>query len=402
MSSNCFLGPASNDCRDHPNARGQRRHAEEKGPFGKSNRRKGSSRTRTATPAKKENPTLDGFEKALSFTLSQNAQSQQAAPNSHVPAESNLAGQTAMSFNKHPTQVIIFGYSSESQWAALDFYEKASYGMICEDYARDPPAATKRYPTTFSTPRSVKRSLSKAEKSMVFKYDGGEAWVKVTFDSAEAAERAIESSPTQIYGHWVYAQLYNGIGPEQDEPIPIKEGERGLRQPRSKPQTMGSSQAQRRNFPQDSGATLPRSFAPSAQSPVDQSHDTSPSSSTATSGTATGVEYPDLRQRHVPGSANAEQQAQPHDPRMMRHFPDIPRTVLRPASEAFLPQPTWWEKHVKWLSDMGLIPEEIIGNGIPLREDGGVDLLRASFYWRFFYWIDSTFGTDFCGLRDDD
>lgn len=308
-----------------------------------------------------------------------------------------------MSLNKQPTQVIIFGYSSESQWAALDFYEKASYGTICEDYARDPPAAAKRYPSAFSSPRGVRRLLSKAEKSMVFKYNGGEAWVKVTFDSAEAAERAIESSPTQIYGHWIYAQLYRGVGPEKDEPIPIKEGERGLRQPRSKPQTMGSSQAQRTRFPQDNGATLPRSFAPSAQQPADQSHDTSPSSSTATSGTATGVEYPDLRQRNVPQPANAEQQGQqPRNPQMMRHFPDIPRTVLRPASEAFLPQPTWWEKQLKWLSDMGLIPGEIIGNGMPLMEDGSVDLARASFYWRFFYWIDSTFGTDFCGLRDDE
>ena len=305
-----------------------------------------------------------------------------------------------MSVNKQPTQVIIFGYS-ESQWAALDYYEKASCGMICEDYAREPPTGAKRYPSTFSSPHT-RRPLTKAEKTMVFKYDGGESWVKVTFDSAEAAERAIELSPVQIYGHWVYAQPYRGIGPERDEPIPVKEGERGLRKPRQKLQTYGPSYTQRGSTQQDGRATVPRSFAPSAQPPADQSHDTSPSSSTATSGTATGVEYPDLHQRNVPQSTDSGQSSQPqHNPRMMRHFPDTPRTILRPASEAFLPQPTWWERQLKWLSEMGLLPGEVIGNGIPLLDNGRPDLVRASFYWRLFYWIDSHFGTDFCGLKDD-
>ena len=392
----------SRACRDHPNARGQKRHVEEKGPFGKSNRRKGSSRTRTATPARKENPTIDGFEKALSFTLTQELQSQQGTPSSRVHNDGSIAAQHSMSANKQPTQIIIFGYSLESQWAALDFYEKGSYGMICEDYAREPPTGAKRFPSTFSSPHS-RRPLTKPEKTMVFKYDGGESWVKVTLDSAEAAERAIELSPVQIYGHWVYAQLYRGIGPERDEPIPVQEGERGLRQPRPKPQTVGPSYTQRGNPQQESGATLPRSFAPSAHAPPDQSHDTSPSSSTATSGTATGVEYPDLRQRNVPQPTDANQPDQTqNNPRMMRHFPDTPRTVLRPASEAFLPQQTWWERQVKWMSEMGLIPGEVIGSGIPLLDDGRPDLGKASFYWRFFYWIDSHFGTDFCGLKDDE
>ena len=249
---------------------------------------------------------------------------------------------------------------------------------------------------------------------MAFKYDGGEHWVKVTFDSAEAAERAIESSPRQIYGHWVYAQLYHGNKAEKDEPIPIEEGERELGRPRHKPHTVGASFAHRANAQQPGGSTLPRSFTvdPSAQAGADQAIDSSPSSSTATSGTATGAEYPDLRQRNVPQpesrtQANQqqprnEQQQQQRDPRMMRHFPDIPRTILRPASEAFLPQPTWWERQAKWLSDMGLLPGEVIGNGIPLTEDGNVDLARASFYWKFFYWIDNHFGTDICGLKDDD
>ena len=390
---------------DHPNARGQKRHVEEKGPFGKSKGRKGSSRIRTATPAKKDNPTLEGFEKALNFTINQEAQSHQGTPASTgIQTDNNLTSQHSISINKQPTQVMIFGYSTDSQWAALDVYERSSYGMICEDYARTPPESGRRYPTAFSFPHA-KRPLTKAEKVMAFRYDGGEHWVKITFDSAEAAERAIEHSPCQIYGHWVYAQLYHGFGPEKDEPIPIQEGERELGQPRQKPQTMGASFAQRGSMQQQpGGATLPRSFTatPSAQADPNQSHDSSPSSSTATSGTATGIEYPDLRQRNVPQSGPSPQpNHQPRNPQMMRHFPDTPRTILRPASEAFLPQSTWWERQVKWLSDMGLIPGEIIGNGIALTEDGRVDLARASFYWRFFYWIDTHFGSDFCGLRDE-
>ncbi|KAL9098062.1 MAG: hypothetical protein Q9163_006203 [Psora crenata] len=390
---------------DHPNARGQKRHVEEKGPFGKSNRRKGSTRSRTATPAKKENPTVDSFEKALNFTLSQEAQARQKMPASaRIQNENNIASQHHISVNKEPTQVMIYGYSPDSEWAALDVYERSSYGMICEDYARTPPEFTRKYPTAFSS-ANVRRPLTRAEKAMAFKYSGGECWVKVTFDSAEAAERAVEHSPCQIHGHWVYAQLYHGTGPERDEPIPIKEGEYDLRRPRYKPHTIGASFAQRGNVQQQGGTTLPRSHTvnPPTKLNAGQANGASPSSSTATSGTATGVEYPDLRQRSVPRpGSDAQGDHQQRNPQMMTHFPEIPRTVLRPASEAFLAQPTWWERQVRWLSNMGLIPGEIIGNGIPRTEQGDLDLARASFYWRFFYWIDSHLGTDICGLRDDD
>ena len=383
---------------DHPNARGQKRHVEEKGPFGKSNKRKGSSRTRTATPAKRENPTLDGFEKAMSFTISQDTQSQQVtAPTARIQNDNVLTAQHNISLDRQPTQVLIFGYSTSSQWAALEFYERSSHGMICEDYARTPPEATMRYPNTFSSPHA-RRPLNKTEKIMAFRYDGGEHWVKVTFDSREAAERAIEHSPAQIYGHWVYAQLYHGTGPETDEAIIILEGEQELGRPRQKPQISGVSFAQRGNVQEPGGVTLPRSFTvnPSA-------HDTSPSSSTATSGTATSVDYPSLLPRHVPHPGdNAPMDGQHPNSLMMTHFPDVPRTILRPSSEAFLPQLTWWERQLKWLSEMGLIPGEVIGNGVPLNVDGKVDLAKASFYWRFFYWIDACLGTDICGLKDDD
>ena len=284
------------------------------------------------------------------------------------------------------------------QWAALDTYERFSGGMICEDYARDPPSGAKRYPSTFSAPHT-RRARTKAERVLAAHYDGGNYWVKVTFDSAEAAAHATATSPAQIYGHWVYVQPYHGHGPEKDEPIPVKAGEQGQGRFASQPPPRSQ-----RNKPQQQqgSSTLSRSFAPSTEDTPHQSYDTSPSSTTATSATATGIEYPDLRQRH-PSQAETPHTGDepPNNPEMMRHFPDLPRTKLHPASEAFLPQPSWWERQIKTLSDYGLLPGDIIGHVMPVKEDGTLDSDKASFYWKFFYWIDSHFGTEICGGKDD-
>ena len=272
--------------------------------------------------------------------------------------------------------------------------------MICEDYPREPPAGSKKYPATYSSPHP-QRPLTKAEKAMAFRYDGGKHWVKVTFDSSEAADRAVDSSPAQIYGHWVYAQPYHGKGPERDESIPVQDEERERQEPFQKSHTMGPTLTQRGQILSQTGTTIP-SFAPSAETNANQEHESSPSSSTATSATATGVEYPNLQQRRPAQDQerlSTEQDSQ--NRQMMQFFPSVPRTVLKPPTEAFLPQKTWWETQIQWLSELGLMPGEIIGSGVPLREDGKPDLIHASFYWRFFYWIDSLLGTDICGLKDD-
>lgn len=320
---------------DHPNARNQRRHVDEKGPFGRATRRRATSRTRTATPAKKDNLTLDGFEEAMSFDLNHSQPATPAQRETPRPSTSTT---------KQPTQVVIYGYSAETQWAALDAFERASYGYFCEDYPRTPPEAGKRLSEAFSTPPRGRRSLSKMEKALALRYAGGQHWVKVTFDSTEAAERALEHSPAQIYGHWVHAGIYHGAGPARDEALPIIEGS---------------------------------TESPQATSLVDSSHPATDRSS-------------EVRQRILAQESG-----------MMTHFPTVPRTVLRPSTEAFLPQLTWWERQMKWLAEAGLVPGEVIGNGIPLKVDGCPDVSRASFYWKFFYWIDSLLGTDICGLKDD-
>ena len=282
--------------------------------------------------------------------------------------------------------------------------------MICEDYDREPPAELQKYPKTFSSGTSVhRRPLTQQERRMAFKYAGGKHWIKVTFDSAEAANRAIEHSPFSIYGKWVYAELYHGEAPT-DEEIPILEGEQEQGRPARRPaQTLSAAFAQQASHQQRATATLPRSFNPPAMSQADDQRPNgalSSSPSTASSATATGPEYPNLRHRHQSqtqedATSTVAQNATPgqYDPRFMRHFPHIPRTVIRPAHEAFLPVPTFTERCVQWLRANGWLPGDFIGDGAPRDPNGNFDWNAATWYWRFWYTFDNYFGTDVCGLR---
>lgn len=378
-------------------------------------RRRGSSRTRTATPAKKENPTLDGFEQAMRHDLKKAAEVQQEANESVRPQNDGTgASRHVPTYEKEPTSVILYGYSSATQWAAIDTFEKASHGMICEDYEREPPAEFRKYPKTYSSTSSVhRRPLTKQERQLAFKYAGGEHWIKVTFDSAEAADRAIEVSPANIFGHWVYAELYHGTGPEFDRVIPIQEADQLQGKPARKPaQTLSAAFAQQASNQQRATATLPRSFNPTAISQADDqrpNEDPSSSPSTASSATATGPEYPNLRNRHATQDVVSTQNAAPaqiqtpqqYNPRMMKHFQDRPRTVLRPAQEAFLPVPTWTDRQIAWLRANGLIPGDFIGDGLPLNANGEFDWNAANLYWRVCYLLDKYLRTDFCGLKED-
>ncbi len=397
--------------RGHPNARGHRRQPEEKGPFGKSSIRKSSSRaSRTATPAKKDHPALDGFEQAMKHDQKkQAAEAQQQSSTTRAQSDSTSI-QRQPSFTKEPTQVILFGFSPSRQCEAIEKYEIFSCGMICEDYPRKP---LPRIPDTFGSPASTRRALTPAEKALVKKFAGGNHWIKVTFDSAEAAERAIYCSPHQIGAHWVYAQEYRGVGPDVDEPILTRRDDQGpqlLGAPSRPSQTIGPSFGQKSNIDSSGTTTLPRSFATNVMPPASEQEPTgivSLSSSTASSATATGPSNSDLRNRHISQTEENRSSiiSQPNRqattrPQGFTHFPDIPRTVLRPASEAFLPHPTWSESMLQRLINAGWIPSDFIGNGAPRLENGDFDHANASYYWIFCHWLDSKLGTDLCGLQD--
>ena len=306
---------------------------------------------------------------------------------------------------------MLYGFLESSQPDAIKFYETVSGGIICEDYARDPPP---KIPNSFSLSASYPaRALTPAETQLAKQYRGGKNWIKVTFDSTDAAERAIEASPHVIAGHYVYAQAFRGVEPDVDEPILQPKADtqsRSLGAFNRPSQTIGPSFGQRTNIGSRNAATLPRSFI-TGTVPQSTDHDAngvvSHSSSTASSATATGPDHPNLRNRHQPQteenrSSTIAQQNPPATPRPQTytHFPDMPRTVIRPASEAFLPHPTWSESMMQRLVNAGWIPGDFIGDGVPRLQNGDFDYANASFYWRFMHWIDSVFGTDLCGIKD--
>lgn len=424
-SFSSVLTSLADTCRDHPKARGQKRHLEEKGPFGKSTRRKGSSRGRsTITPAKKENLTLDGWEAAMKYSAKVDAQAQQENASTRSQNDGNVASHHAPSYIKEPTQIMVFGYQKSREWKAIDVYEKISGGIICENYARGAPVELQKYPDSFNSDTHIHpRKLTPQEKKLASSWSGGESWVKLTCDSAEAAARAVEGSGQQVYGHWVYAELWHGMGPTVDESIPIRDEDLGhgpfssAKAPRKSSQTLSAAFSQHPSIQQRATATLSRSFNPTATSQTDNQrpHEAiSSSPSTASSATATGPENPDFRNRQPfqnegNGPSSTMQNNTPaqmvvpgqYNPAMMRHFQDRPRTILRPASEAFLPMPTWWERQTKRLRETGWIPGDFIGDTLPITANGDFDWAAASWYWRACYWVDSHFGTDICGLKDD-
>lgn len=364
--------------------------------------------SRSATPAKKENPTLDGFEKALKYDQERAAAEAQEKPNTSKPHNEGVT--TVSSSIKVPTEVALYGFAPGTHWAAINFYERASLGSICEDYDRDPPIERRRIPNAFAAAQMVRsRALTRQEAVLARQYHGGNCWIKVTFDSAEAADRAINSSPHQVQGHWIYAELFRGAEPNHpDEPIPLQKADLGrgpygsaAPAPRVS-RSLGSSFAKKNKLQTRSNATLPSSFTSASVVQEDSQEArnvTSQSSSTATSATATAPEYPDLRNRIV---NQPVQNARPpqRDPRFFTHFPDVPRTVLRPAHEALLPQPTWLEACLQRLSANGWLPGDMIGNGPPFLDNGKFDWASASLYWKVFYWFDSHLWTDFCGTKD--
>ncbi|KAI9663248.1 MAG: hypothetical protein M1821_008296 [Bathelium mastoideum] len=206
-----------------------RRYPEEKGPFGKSTSLRGLSRSRTYTPARKEDQakldnqraTDDVFNKWKAGLKEKNKSSEDSRDDALAVIDPGLASNPpATTIIKEPSEVILYGFGSETQWAAIAFYEEASQGMIYEDYERTAPST--RFDHTFANTASRAASLSRLSQAALRKKNtwvGGEHWIKVTFDSPESAENACRVSPHNICGYRVYAERYRGIGPDQDVPI---------------------------------------------------------------------------------------------------------------------------------------------------------------------------------------
>lgn len=236
--------------------------------------------------------------------------------------------------------------------------------------------------------------------------DGGEHWVKVTFESAQAAEAAMFSSPQKILGHLVYADPYHGLPPPRDEAIPdpvTAAGEifaaafrseeshqsrslRGL-PPRGPPRpTEGRGQP----------ATLPKSFTTtSLPTDMDMSPPQSQTSSyTLDTATATvGTTSDSLTASSATITGTSVQQSTPqNDDIYCKTIPTVRRTKLISAEQALLPQTSYTQRILNMIPFLKWFSGSMIGDQVPRTDNGEFDWDKASLYWKFICWLDSTFG----------
>ncbi|KAF2712118.1 hypothetical protein K504DRAFT_499229 [Pleomassaria siparia CBS 279.74] len=389
----------------------QRRLPEEKGPFGKA-RKRGTSRSKTATPARKEDQAKIDSLRVIDDIFNRHKVQEETKESLRIRKASGLSaslppsasapnlieGGLASSFQpgasvttvKEPTEVLLYGYGNEVQWAAIDFYEKVSMGTIYEEYDREP--ATAKYNLAFTSARtSSYRSLSKSALRKVNEFVGGEHWIKVTFDSPEAAERACHYSPHTIQGFTVFAERYRGTGPNEDRALRASAGAQTSQT--ASPNTVSST-------------TLPFGG----------------SSVTASSATATttipaslpqhlvsepviGGAFPlePIEPEVIPQQLGAVRTTQREPGTRTLRIRGAKAGVLLPPDKAFLPAAPRWQQTfgswpiIGWVIGSG---HGIIGNQVPRKEDGTFDSKSASLYWNVWYMVDSCFGTDFCGVKD--
>jgi hypothetical protein len=386
-------------------SRNPRRPPEESGPFGRRRNARydnARSRTRTGTPAKKENPSVAEFSRLFS------QQQEEERANSALPkssSSSTLEGSRKGGVEKVATECILYGYKNkDTEWKVIDKYERISQGMICEDYPRNDPAASNKYSQLLSGGDVVIRANLSADANRKSKrYAGGLHWIKVTFDSTTAADRACFFSPQEIDGHMVFCELYHGQGPASDAPITKESAEASRTRSKVHNHTLTSSHSTAfLGNMEPERSTLPRSFGMgnlAAIGDLDEgdSQLSTPTASSATA-TATAVEQSSsLRQRAV---QEPKLEPQPES-EFMTHIPTVRRAVLRPISEALPPQPTVTERVLRSIPILSWFTGDIVGDGPQFGEDGKFDSQKSTLYWRFWYMIDQVLGTDICGLKED-
>ncbi|KAK5991129.1 Nuclear pore protein NUP53 [Cladobotryum mycophilum] len=374
-----------------------RRAVAETGSFGKSTRR---SRSKTGTPARgRENPTLAAADKLFGDWVSNQANSNPPIAN---PRKAN-AGAAAnsqedavpqrASVQSPPVELILRGYrSSTQQYAAIAHYESLA-GRILEDYPREPPSSQRRYKSELRDPAFTRRrNLTSDERALVNRADGGEHWVKVTFESAEAGNAAVYASPQRILGHLVHAEPYRGVPPAKDESCPdigqLADGEdgrsksvpTGLDAPRPKPVVSG----------------LPTTFSSRL---LDLSPgDSRSSSQTMDTGTVNYSHSSSVTMTDAPfipptsSSGFEPMEIAQENSIFCRRIPTARKARLLPAEQALLPQQSVMQRFLNAVPIIKWFSGSMIGNEVPRTEMGEFDWSRASLYWKVIWWLDATFG----------
>ncbi|KAI1824990.1 hypothetical protein F4861DRAFT_503594 [Xylaria intraflava] len=384
-----MIWPDNDRQRNAPRTRA--REINETGSFGKSTRR---SRSRIGSaPPKREDATMQSADRVFSNYLAK-----QHAENPPDPSqrkrrqeEPKPTGQASAS-HKEPVEVILRGYASPSQqYAAINHYEQLA-GRICEDYSREPPIESRRYKSDLRDSALTRRQpLTRAEREKVSKIAGGQHWIKVTFESQEAASAAIFASPQKIMGHLVYAEQYRGMPPLENAAVLDVAGDLGMfddvRQPNSFRDQPGRPSRRRNVANQGTSGSFRTRSSPQESQASTQTLDTatvSASSTTMSTATVAGVEIRPNENRPEPAMNGAP-------PPPPGRIAGARRIKLLPADAALKKGPTLTESLLAFIPLLGWFNGAMIGNEVPRNDVGEFDMNRASLYWKIMYWLDYWF-----------
>ncbi|KAF2839864.1 hypothetical protein M501DRAFT_932488 [Patellaria atrata CBS 101060] len=409
---------------DDPNPR---RVPRETGSFGRPTRKPRSmSRSKTGTPARgskedlaklEHQRVIDDIITASKADLAkENARKQTTAIAPAPLGESTNAVNALLPTQTapvgEPVEVILYGFGSEAQWAAIAFYERVSGGVILEDYDREPPSA--RYDMSLSLGRqAAQRSLSQAALRKKNAYMGGDHWIKVTFDSALAADQACYCSPHRIEHYLVTAERYRGKGPERDTVVFASMGQANGASLTGSPSRVSSTTLQAGTSPTSSATASSATATVTATSSATYAAATHPQQRRPFGHSTLPDDHP-LNQLSTPGApalSTTGKKARPdmHSASLVQPPPlkvrGAKRAVLLPADQALLPVAPRWQQTIKNIPLVGLLfggGSEFIEAQVPRTADGGLDWAKAGWYWTFWGYADRLLGTDFCGLKEDE
>jgi hypothetical protein len=241
--------------------------------------------------------------------------------------------------------------------------------------------------------------LSKEALLKKNQYHGGEHWIKVTFDSAEAAERACYYSPHTLNGYLIHAEPYRGVGPSAPDEA-ILATPQAVESAKASPSQRSSTTLQRMTPSMSETATSATATATGTQPDLNPPSTPTPrprsalTSSTLLSSSQTALST-------TAGASTALYKSPAKTPRIR----GAKRAILHPAEKALLPAPSPWQRLFTSLPLVGLLfgsGSSIIGDHVPTDSNGNFDKSKASLYWLFWFWVDWLFWSDFCGLKGED
>lgn len=312
--------------------------------------------------------------------------------------------------HREPVELILRGYASPSQqYAAINHYEQLA-GRICEDYSREPPIEARRYKSDLRDAALTRRQpLTRAEREKVNKIAGGEHWIKVTFESQEAAGAALYASPQSILGHLVYAERYRSLPPMENVAILDGVGNAGMFEENARPNPVRdpprrSSQSRhehRRNSSRSSQALAtdrtsrsgknPGAWPSESQASEESIESATVSASSATISTATVTGSEPRPEEHEPEPEVIASSRSTISTTRSRRIPSARKITLLPADAALRRSPTFSERILAFIPLLGWFSGAMIGNEVPRNDVGEFDMNKASLYWKMMYWLDYWF-----------